>query len=616
MIKTTPPEIAQIQDRCVVDRVDFEWWLDQKRWTWQQIARGEIGLTIEQVQLLYVSEDPVLWCRAFMDEPDKPGTPYEFFDYQIESARAWFQNVIHQDGAEVGKTREIVALTMWGECTGFGGSIQNPWMLIAAPQQTHLDEIIMAIEEHVGEEEGHSGRKPLINRFWRKPKKHPHYMMRFRGPMGPGRVYFRPAGHDGEAFRGVHVNAGGYFDEAAKVKNKVIWSEFFRALKPGCPFRGYSVPDGDNATEFYRMTQKAVPNLPPDKDGLRLFHWPKTIMPHPFWSEERRREFIDRFGSEDAPGYVRNVLGLHGQQENPVWPWDVIEPNLRDVPEYRCLRLTGDNTKGDMHVEAYRIELSMNDNRKNATRHYLADRYDSLAPFKSKNRDEIRAAVRKLLRQFFDTAPKGVYWAGGDLGYSKDPTELMIWQEVGAELRRAARINMRGLGYDVQCEVIFCLDELFGFQPSWGVDFGSAGTAVVQMLQSLEQYAEGNYEERLTGFQFASALDAIDEEGNILEEEDKRDGEPKPLRLPAKEWATEVLTKRMQRMTLTMPFDQDVVNHYTNHTARQGARWRIFSKDNDHTIDADRVMILRKIYNEAVGGVDVFVSSAHKRSAA
>ncbi|RCX32066.1 hypothetical protein [Thioalbus denitrificans] len=613
---TKTPELTQIRNRCVVDADDFDWWLGEKAWSWQGLDRGDYGLSLDQAQLLYVCEDPVLWARAFMEEPDT-GEPYNFWAYQQESVRAWFQDVIHQDGAEVGKTREIVALVLWGMCSGFGGSIQRPQVLVGAPQQTHLDEIIMAIEEHVGEAEGQGGRKPLINRFWLKPKKHPHYMMRFNGPTGLGRVYFRPAGYDGEAFRGVHVNAMSFMDEAAKIKNPVCWSEFHRALKPGCVQRIYSVPDGDNATEYYRMTQRAVANLPADRPGMRLFHWPKTLMPDPFWSEERDREFQRRYGGRDTPGYQRNVLGLHGQQENPVWPWALLQQNIRDVPEYRSVHLVADAARGDLHVSAYRVELVTTEgSRRSPQEHWLVDRDDDLAPFKAKDRTAVREAVRRLLREFITPPGPGRYWCGADLGFAKDPTELMVWREVGGELRRIARIHAKGLGYDVQCELIYCLDELLDFQPEWGIDFGNAGTAVVQMLQALDEYADAHYDERLTGFNFSASVDCIDEEGNVLEEPDQKTGDPKPVRKPAKEWATDVITLRLQRAGYAMPWDPDVIQHYSNHTAREGARNRIFSKDNDHTIDADRVALLRKVYSEQIGVADVFASGVQRRDVA
>ncbi len=597
----------------------FDEWLADRGWAWQPLSRGEYGISIEHAQLAFISENPVLWCKAFMKEPDT-GNPYAFWDYQEESVLSYDQDVIHQDGAEVGKTREITALLLWAMCTSFGGRIVRPSILVAAPQQTHLDEIIMDMEEHVGEVAESNEPMPFINYFWRKPKRTPHYMARFvtPNPQRPnrpsiGRVYFRPAGHDGEAFRGVHVNGLGLFDEAAKVKNKTIFSEFHRALKPGCHRRFYSVPDGDNSTEFYRMTQQAIPDLPKHKQGLRLFHWAKTLMPPPFWGVDRKQHFITMYGGEDSPGYQRNVLGLHGQQENPVWPWDTLEPNFRDVPEYRCIKLRADKSQDALHVIAYSIDFEMNDGKKVGQNHAHADRYDSLSDYTSKDMQNVRRAFHSLLREFIEPAGAGVFWFGADLGYAKDPTEIFVYQELGPELKLVARIHAKGLGYDYQCELIYVIDELFGFQGAWGVDFGSAGTMVVQMLQNREEYDDGNYEDRMTGFLFGSALDAIDEDGTMLEEEDKK-GDVRAVRLPAKELATNLITARLQRIGYAMPLDSDIVQHMSNHTAKEGARNRIFDKKDDHTIDAKRTAMLRKVFNDD-GGVDVFSSGTHERAA-
>lgn len=608
-------ELRQAIDRDAYQADAFEQWLDERELSWQALERGDYGFSLEQAQLRFVFEDPVRWCRAYMSEPDT-GEPYTFWDYQVPSLRSWRQSVIHQDAAEVGKTREIIAMILWGQSTGFGFTVQNPSILVGAPQQTHLDEIIMAIEAHVGESEGSEGPKPIIHRYWRKPKKHPHYLMRFKGQMctrnQTGVVYFRPAGHDGESFRGVHVSDIGFMDEAAKIKNPVCWTEFGRALKPGCRRRIYSVPDGDNSTQFYKYTQQAVPNLAEDQEGLRLFHWAKPLMPAPFWSAERDREFIRLYGSRTAPGYLRNVLGEHGQQENPVWPWETVAANIRDLPDYRAIKLTVDKGNSALAVAVYRVELQQADGRKHGQEHHLADMTIDLDPFESAATR--RTAVRKLLADFIDPQSAGVFWAGADLGFAKDPTEIFIHHQVGDQLRDLVRIHATGVSYDIQCDLIYCLDELLSFSPAWGVDFGSAGTAVVQMLQKLDDYAEGHYDERLTGFQFASAMDAIDEDGNLLTETDKQ-GAEKAVRLPAKELATNLMTARLQRGGYAWAYDTEVINHHTNHTAREGARHRIFSKDDDHTIDARRVAMLRKVFDDQIGVADVFSSGVYQRSA-
>lgn len=607
----------QARDTGALDTDDFDQWLGARGMAWQALERGDYGLTLQQAQMAFLCENPVRWAKAFLRDP-RTEEPYTFWDYQRESVQAWNQSVIHQDGAEVGKTREITALILWGMCTGFAGTIRRPYILVAAPQQTHLDEIIMDIEEHAGVSEG-GDKGSFVSHFWLKPKRTPHTMLRFltpspNGKPGVGRVYFRPAGHDGEAFRGVHVNGLALFDEAAKVKSKVIWSEFFRAKMPGCHHRIYSVPDGDNSTRYYEMTREAVPDLPAGQPGMRLFRWPKTLMPASFWNPERKAEAVALHGGEDSPGYQRNVLGNHGQQENPVFSWAVLEPNFRHVPDYRCLRLLADGTERSLHVIAERVSLRQDTGKKIPQLHAIADRYDDLGSIDSRNADDRRAGVRALLAEFIEPAERGVYWFGCDLGYAKDPTEIFVFREIGEELRLTHRLHLKGVGYDLQAEIIYALDHLHAYQGAWGVDFGSAGTAVVQMLQGMEQFADGDYDNRMTGFNFAEAMDAVSEDGELLTQPDKRSGDEKPIRLPAKQLATDLMLRRFQRRGFALPMDADVVQHLSNHTAREGARNLIYDKNFDHTIDAMRTAMLRKVFNED-SSPDIFSAGAFLREA-
>ncbi len=636
-------QLNRIQALGGIDDVeDFIWWLSHKRLPptdnypegepihLEWLQRGEYdqyGWTWQNAVLLYIMEDPVRWVSTFMEEPDSPGTPYQFFDYQRESIRAWHQNVIHKDGAEVGKTREIVALCVWGPCTGFGGKFNRANMLVGAPQKTHLDEIINDLEVHFGVDQA-ATKKPLIQRYWLKPSKSPHYQANFRAPGGQGAswIKFRPAGEDGEAFRGVHANAMGVFDEAAKAHKELIMSEFYRGLMPEATSRLYSVPDGRNDTHFYRKSKEAIPNLAVGVEGVRLFHWPKTLMPAPFWDDKRKREFIRRFGSETAPGYVRNVQGDHGQAENPVFPEHELMPNVQDVPDYRVLKLLVDHGEQTLSIHASKIVYQTRPTEagklhQHGEVHTLIERDEPLSHYQAEgdareHDDPLRDAFRALISETFRNLGPGVYWAGADLGYSKDPTEIMLWREVGQQLIKVARIHTTGLGYDGQCEVIHALDALYEHSPmlNWGVDFGSAGTAVVQMMQGLGIYADGAYDQRMAGFQFASALERVDEDGNLLETEDK-DGNFKVVKLPAKQLATELMTAKLQARGYLQPYDPETVGHYQNHTARQGQRNLIYDKSNDHTIDADRAAMLARVFHELTGGTDVFRGGFVERAA-
>ena len=615
--------LRQMADRGVFAPDEFEAWLCARGWAWQALSRGDYGVTLEQAMFLFVFEDPVRWAETFMVEP-RTGDPWQFFDYQRESVRSWQQDVIHQDGAEVGKTREITVLILWGQCTSMGFTVRRPWMLVGAPQQTHLDEIILAIEAQVGAQDGgDSAKGSLLSHFWLRPKRTPHMMQRFLTiPLGEtekpgiGRVYYRPAGHDGEAFRGVHVNAMALVDEAAKMKRAVQWSEFWRSCEPGCRKRGYSVPDGDRSTEFFKLTNQAQLSLPVGAPGWRLFHWPKTVMPAPFWTPERDAEFVRLYGGRHAPGYKRNVLGEWGEAENPVWSWDLLLPNVHDLPDYRVLELTVDRQRGELSIVVKRVVLHVEQNRKSGSYDVLVDCTVSLAPFASRDDAARRDAMRSLLREHLPPAAAGVYWAGADLGEMNDPTEIIISEQRGPVLCDQLRVHASGVDYYIQRELMYCLHELFGGRPHWGVDLGSAGTVVVKDLQTLSAYAAARFDETMTGFQFSNAVDCVGEDGEPLVDRARDDGSEETIvRAPAKHLATQCITQRLQSIGYALAYDTTVLNHMTNHTARQGTKWPIYAKKDDHDIDARRMQMLRKLFDDVNGQIDAFSSGAERRAA-
>lgn len=613
---------AQMLDRGVYDPDAFEAWLAERGWSWRGLDRGAYGITVDEALFVFTAEDPLRWCETYLVEPDT-GDPYRFWNYQRDSVRSWMQDVIHQDGAECGKTREIIGLIAWAGCTAVGGRIANPWSLVAAPQQTHLDEIILALEEQFGAAESGSGHS-LLTRFWLKPKKTPHVMHRFLAPnpVNPSRpsiarTYYRPGGHDGEAFRGVHVNAFGFMDEAAKIKNATIMSEFWRALKPGCRSRVYSVPDGDRSTEFFKLTQTARLNLPVEEDGFRLFRWQQTMKPSPFWDAKREADMVRRFSGRNTPGYQRNVLGEWGQSENPVWPFSAMLPNVVDLPEYRVIKMQADAEADALTVEVMGVKLSVQDGRKVGEYTWLQDSTMDLAPLLRGTDAGRRAAMLDILRPHVAQRAMGVFFAGGDLGERNDPTEIIISEEVGTVWRDCARIHLKGFPYNLQEELIYALDALFGHLPFWGLDMGSAGTVVVKDLISVDRFADAHFEDRLVGFHFQQSVECVGEDGEVLREEDPRTGSEKVIAAPAKHWATQSITARLQAGGYAMAYDPEGINAMATQTARQGAKWPIYSKQDDHYPDARRQQMLRKL--RAViddgGAADVFASGAVPRAA-
>lgn len=633
--KAEPIQIADLKKGVLVPQEHFESAMALYDWTYHQLARNEFPepySTLDQFQHAIIKADRVLWAQCFLREPEDPDhqDPYSFFGYQEESIRH-DGHTVHKCGAETGKTREIVAYGLHGAITTSNGSA-----LIAAPQQTHLEEIIEAMEDQFSwnPDLARARQHPRIKGGW---KKHPHHAFYFYEKTHRFKIDFRPAGHDGEAYRGIHATTFAIVDEAAKKKNKKQWSEFWRALKPSCVAKIYSVPDGDRSCEFYKLGERARKGVVPTEnqksdpesssglnqkleekevtDGsfkgaakhikdirFRLFKWAKTLMPAPFWSPERKKFYIEQYGGEDSPEYKHNVLGTDGDPEYSVFPWEQLRHCIREIPEYRYLKVLVDSANDEVMVSGYKYEQVPGDNGPVSVPVCLLDEVHVKSGFFDYD-EHHESDFRRLIKSFFVTA-HGLKIGGGDFGFSPDPTELLVSNVIGKKDREVARIQLRSVTYDQQCQALDALDDVYGPMESisWGTDFGNAGSAVTHDLQGLPQYAHKNYEDRLKGFSFESTTDNIDEDGEAII--DAKSG--KPAKITMKELATDILTKKIQRLEIEFSADPDIAFFYPNHTVRKG-KHRIYKNTDDHHIDSKRCQILGRLFNNVVE--DIFVGS-------
>jgi hypothetical protein len=671
MIETAEPiqKLSDLNKDILVPREIFELWLQTWDWTFHQLARNEFPVpfsSLDEFQLACICSDPVLWCQSFLREPEDPDheEPYNFFDYQKESIR-YAGHVTHKDGSEVGKTREIIAYCMHQAYTTANGSGLN-----GAPQQTHLEEIIEGMLDQMT-------FNPELEKALLKYKKHPHHTFYFSNRF---KLYFRPSGFDGEAYRGVHVRTFAIKDEAAKDKNKKQWSEFWRSMKPGCVGRIYSVPDGDRSCDYYKLGQRAIRTETPtdieqrllmslfrlqkskiqgerfipmpsiediyghiedkycnidrhspeggipsgrkmdapiesEHDDIKenhqeieidsfknvgkhiqdikfkLFVWPKIIMPEPFWSDERRKFYIDQYNGEDSAEYKHNVLGEDGDPESSVFPWEQFKSCIKDIPEYRCLKILVNSSSNEVSVNGYKCELAPGDSVPVLRTISLLDTYYRKNGFFDSDTNN-ESFFRRLIKSFFSSAP-GLKRGGADFGFSGDPTEIIIKSIIGKRERFVARLQLKHVTYDQQADALDAMDDVFGPPEtiSWGTDFGNAGSAVAHNLQGLPQYAHKNYDDRLKGFMFESTSDNVDEDGDPIIDAKTE----KPAKITLKELATDHMVKKMQRLEIEYPADPDFANYYPNHTVSNAGKHRIYKKKDDHLIDAERTEKLAKL---------------------
>ena len=590
--------IDELKGKLVIPQEIFDQTLEKNGWSWHQLARGDLEYSFDDIQETIVCRRRDLWANVFLKEPDT-GDPYSFFNYQLESI-LYDGDCVHEDGSEVGKTRELMVILLHEAFTSPGGSC-----LVGAPEQVYLMDIISACEEQI------DYLNPALGKSLVKHVKHPHHELHWANRH---KTYFSPAGYEGSAFREEHIKNKAIFDETAKAKNPDIFTEFWRALKPSATSRLYSVPDGDRTCAFYRYCQMAKgEKLDDDEESgeldkandrmgdrsFRLFNWPKTLQPPPFWTPERKRWYIKLYGGEDSSGYVRNVLGKWGDPENCVFPWVQFNPCYVNVPDYRVAKFIVDEGTGTVRLTASAWSFAKSvDGKKEEEEEVIDDREISLSRFKDADSPD---HFVKILRGIFKGIP-GLLYMGCDLGFSQDPTEIIVRLVFGKTWRTIARIQLKGVTYDIQADFIDAIDSIFS-PTGIGVDFGNAGSAVVHILQSEGNYEGKDFDERVTGYMFGSACDQIDEEGNIIE--DKISGKPK--RCLMKELAVDLVVKKIQRVESEYPPDPDFRNNYTSYTYRQGSKHRIFKTTDDHLIDADLVCTLKQVIPEETME-DIFAS--------
>ena len=627
--------------------------LRRNRWSWQALERGDLKLgdqvlDIDRLQWWLVNADPVLWVETnLVNKPEDGGGLWSLFPYQRPSMR-FRGHVVHQDGAEVGKSREIVGLLLWGCLAAERGSV-----LVGSALDGDLDEIWEEVEWQLT-------ANPFLDDSLRTRTTKPYRRLTWRNGL---RVLFRPAGHDGRAYRGIHVRGWLLHDEAAKVVNPRSWAEFWRAAKPGCEIRIYSVPTGDRLCTFQRIADNAVPAdsiVPADIPALVIeqllrpttsatpesvralardlggriwvrFHWPKTIMPAPFWSEDRRQEFIAFYGGPDEPGYVHNVLGLPGDPEYSLFPERLLKPALTWIPDYLSLSFRWDSRAGQLDGLSRRLnpsypwgeeaqsrpagrgrsedgaQLSEDEGRVREHRPQPApgpwpaddeeaEGEPTLQPYLSVLQDtldvstwdrwdaEQRRQTIADLAGFFIRPIPGDLTAGVDVG-SATVTEILIERRNGLADTVVLRLHLTSWNWYAQRDFILALDSILAPAGGWGIDATGVGRVLVDLLAP-------ELGDRLSGYVFNRATAALDPSTGEAQLDPATGRE---ILISYKELGTQLLERRLHGRGLELPFDPEVRHLLANHTYSQSGESRRFSKVNDHLVDALRVAELRKL---------------------
>ncbi|MHB9023456.1 MAG: phage terminase large subunit family protein [Armatimonadota bacterium] len=465
-------------------------------------------------------QDAVLWGETALLNRD--GSPRRYWPHQVDDLRCAASNIIHLDGRDVGKT--IVLST---DALHFISAQPGVSGLVAAPHQGHLDTIIEEIEYQL--EASDVLRGSLAITAYGKPKiqRKPYFRVEFKN----GSVlYFRPAGAYGEAFRSLHVERV-WVDEGAWLTESA-WKALRQCLKAGGRMRIYSTPNGIRTSTYYRLTFSKQ---------FAQFRWPSWFNPR--WSDERAKELEEFYGGKDSAGWQHEVTGEHGKPSYGAFNQEQFDAACQEIIEYRTVRITGDDLSG------------CQDN----------------------------AQVFDLLEAMLDLTPQaGVFWIGADLGYTNDPTEIVVFQDASGEKPVASlvlRLHCERVAYPILSMLIALLERYYT-PAGLGIDNGGNGGAVVQELLMLDAYRPLNLSGRLRGVDFGGVTALPTPDG----------GE---VRKRTKELMTSIINGMLQRREIRFPHgDLELQDQFTTHTYTMTNNAVVYSKGHDHIIDAVRCAVL------------------------
>lgn len=371
------------------------------------------------------------------------------------------------------------------------------------------------------------------------------------------------------------------------------WVELNETLKrgfTGAMWRAHGVTKGVR-DDFYEITQ----DTPENRWKVHRF----AAMWRPNWTDQEREEGIQKYGSREDPDYRRNILGLHGDKTNPIFVLTQLMKNVDsdDLSDYN----TGEYFR--QIVKAEQLEL-------------FQQEITEVLDFPPGHLSYAGKSPRERAEK-----PKANYWVGMDIGFTIDPSEILVFVEFrpranssDTQIRLLSRVSLVRMPNWVQLQAMLHTIEFYR-PKAFAMDRGGVGLPLFQELQEhVEAFKEGRLDrvpQWMHGFDLRTALTTIkgynfsekllvDFDKSVeLSPYDKQDdiAAKAGLRRNAKEYSTDLLREMVDRQQLWLPWDDDLLKQF------QGGTWtsnrsmdaygrRTFSSGNDHVLDAARMMSL------------------------
>ena len=515
-------------------------------------------------------------CALFAILEDPSGIDQAEFLWVDESSedacwRAWsFQWLwwhdqsplqIDQCARSVGKSTSIVARTC-----AFPLRFPGEELIVTAPEFVHLDPVTSLVE-----------RQLLAVRLYREmlPSKRLSITHRpFKVQFANGaRIMGRIPQRDGKGVKGLHPISL-ELDEAQDYPH-AGWVEVTETLKRGsvgASWRAHGVTRGIR-DDFYERTQDAPDN--PWKVHRYAAMW------RPTWTDEEREEKIQQYGSRDDPDYRRNVLGLHGDRSNPLFVLT------------RLMKCVDSDETSDYNSNEY-AAISI---KTETLSFYGQDIVDAIE-FPDRHKKYLGTTKKAKAR----------FWVGMDVGYTVDPSEILVWVEYKkrqtddepAKLKLITRIHLERIGHQDQVKAI--LKTIDWYRPvAFCMDKTGLG---LPLFQDIQQTVAADPSKRyildvIKGYNFSERI-LVDLDDSVvmsefanLDEVTRDSG----IRRPVIEYSSDVLRDLVDSQRLELPWDAEVLKQFQGSTWTQARGMdqygrKQYSQHNCHTLDASRMAVL------------------------
>jgi hypothetical protein len=506
----------------------------------------------EESYLAAILDDPSgieLAEFAWIDEEQDDGC-FRVWDYQW----TWYHDEetfqIDQAGRSLGKS---VGITM--RAFAFPFVFPGQEMLITAPELNHLRPLTDKVEALFLNVR--LGRELLPRTKGAGINHQPQFQARF---INGARIFSRLPNRDGKGVKGMHP----LVLEADEMQDypEAGWTELIETMKAGsegAQWRCHGVSRGVRDT-YYRMTTGENPDLP--------FKVHRFMAPHrPTWSDKERRSKIAIYGgTEDNVDYRRNIFGEHGDTHNPVFvlarlmacvritesPW-ATEYNDRI---YHCIKINDErHRKLGMPIEGFLHDIPGT---------HLSDEYSA-------------------------------YWAGMDVGYTNDPSEVLVFGVTKkGVLRLLLRVQMQRISSLDQALVITELFRVYGKKlRAFSMDKTGNGLPLWQAVKD-QPMVKG----RLKGYGFSEKRAVEFDDRPLARTEKPQDA---VIEKNVVDYSTDELRKLVDTGLIELPYDLELLTewqgqqvHLVKDMGSAGAVRRKYSDGGYHTLDAGRTMILGK----------------------